>query len=266
MTVGLTQPVILEFFRALKKAPRGLLMLDYDGTLAPFHQDRMEAEPYAGVRASLERILGSSRTKVVIVSGRKCDEILKLAGLRHPVEVWGCHGWEHSSGEGKLEMVGLSPETLASIKEAAAQAGRIISHEQVEEKTGCVAAHWRGEDRSRALEIENSLRVAWARLAANRSVEIRRFDGGLEFLASDRTKGTVIRDMLAHPTSRDAAVAFLGDDLTDEDAFRALGTRGLSVLIRNEPRRTSAHVRLSPPQELVAFLERWHEATQGGSQ
>ncbi|RME26788.1 MAG: trehalose-phosphatase, partial [Candidatus Zixiibacteriota bacterium] len=54
----------------------------------------------------------------------------------------------------------------------------------------------------------------------------------------------------------------LGDDRTDEDAFAALSSRGLKVLVRSEPRETAADLRLVPPDELRSFLDRWLEATE----
>ena len=52
--------------------------------------------------------------------------------------------------------------------------------------------------------------------------------------------------------------SYLGDDLTDEDAFRALKGRGLSVLVRNELRETLADIWLKPPGELIDFLLKWN--------
>jgi trehalose-phosphatase len=77
----------------------------------------------------------------------------------------------------------------------------------------------------------------------------------------DLDKGDAIRTVLAevHPNT---PVAYLGDDLTDERAFRALGARGLSILVRTKPRRTAAQVWLKPPEELLDFLGRWLAATE----
>jgi len=62
----------------------------------------------------------------------------------------------------------------------------------------------------------------------------------------------------------DSTYAFLGDDQTDEDAFVALKTSGcknsLSIIVRNEPRVTTADIWIEPPDELIKFLEKWLKA------
>mgnify|MGYP001553622600 CR=1 FL=1 len=46
--------ILNDFFARLAAVPRAILMLDYDGTLAPFRENRFEAVPYPGVREVLE--------------------------------------------------------------------------------------------------------------------------------------------------------------------------------------------------------------------
>jgi trehalose-6-phosphatase len=58
-------------------------------------------------------------------------------------------------------------------------------------------------------------------------------------------------------TAEDTAIAYLGDDITDEDAFRAVKVRGLGILVRTEFRETAADVWLRPPEELASFLQLW---------
>ncbi len=65
------------------------------------------------------------------------------------------------------------------------------------------------------------------------------FDGGLELRSTNRTKGTAVAQILAQEPAALPA-AYLGDDLTDEDAFAAIGSQGYSILVRSE-------VRESPP-------------------
>ncbi|HKQ29792.1 MAG TPA: trehalose-phosphatase, partial [Burkholderiales bacterium] len=81
---ALDQTIDLErFFSNLTRAPRRLLMLDYDGTLAPFKIDPAEATPYPGVIERIEAIMEDPRSCVVIVSGRWIHDLLPLLALRH---------------------------------------------------------------------------------------------------------------------------------------------------------------------------------------
>ena len=58
----------------------------------------------------------------------------------------------------------------------------------------------------------------------------------------------------------DGVAAFLGDDLADEAAFRAIAGLGLGALVRPDFRPTAADAWLRPPREVLAFLERWRQA------
>jgi trehalose-phosphatase len=82
------------------------------------------------------------------------------------------------------------------------------------------------------------------------------FDGGLELRVREPNKGTVVR-AIRKELPIDCPVSYLGDDLTDEDAFRALKGEGLSLLVRPEYRSTTADAWLRPPEELATFLNDW---------
>ncbi|HYX19436.1 MAG TPA: trehalose-phosphatase, partial [Thermoanaerobaculia bacterium] len=90
------------------------------------------------------------------------------------------------------------------------------------------------------------------------------FDGGLELRPRGFHKGLVVQRAFAE-FGTDAAVAYLGDDATDEDAFAALRGRGLPVLVRGAPRRTRADARLRPPDEVLEFLEAWAGACRAAA-
>jgi trehalose-6-phosphatase len=76
-------------------------------------------------------------------------------------------------------------------------------------------------------------------------------------------KGRVIERVFSE-LGEDAAIAYLGDGRTDEDAFRALRGRGLSVLVRLQPRASLAVAWLRPPEELLSFLVAWGRACMTG--
>ena len=73
-------------------------------------------------------------------------------------------------------------------------------------------------------------------------------------------KGHAALHMLTR--SPTATAAYLGDDVTDEDAFAALRGRGLTILVRSEPRPSQASYWLQPPHELLAFLDAWIRAAE----
>jgi hypothetical protein len=76
-------------------------------------------------------------------------------------------------------------------------------------------------------------------------------------------KGDAVRIILAE-IGPQVPVAYLGDDITDEGAFLALGTRGLTALVRPEWRKTAAALWMRPPEGLRDFLTRWLQACREG--
>src|SRR2546427_4324988 len=75
----------------IASSPRRLLILDYDGTLAPFNVDRGHALPARRTRAALEALIVGGES-VVIVSGRPIAELHELLGGL-PLRLIGEHGW-----------------------------------------------------------------------------------------------------------------------------------------------------------------------------
>lgn len=245
------------FCQGLKEAPQRALLLDYDGTLAPFRKERNEAVPYSGVREELEAILDDGKTRMVIISGRSIEDLLPLLGVKRPPEIWGCHGWERLLPDGSHELGDLPEGAAEALEEAAARVRQAGYTERCERKPVSVAFHWRGLDPERIARLEAEIRQAWASMAKRGGLELHSFDGGLELRVPGRDKGFAVRRIF-DDLDEGAAVAYLGDDLTDEDAFRALEGRGLSILVRREPRPTAAELRLKPPEELLQFLRQWH--------
>jgi trehalose-phosphatase len=246
-----------EFFRAFTGAARPLLLLDYDGTLSPFRVDRFQARPWAGVRELLTRIQNQGRTRMIVVTGRPAAEILPLLSVEPTPEIWGLHGAERLHADGGREFDELSPATRSTLETLPARLRSSSTGGLIEVKPNAVVMHWRGVSPARAKVIERRTRSLFEPLAQMDGLSLLEFEAGLE-LRGGRNKGEAVRTVLRetgegtrHPT------AFLGDDLTDEAAFRAIKGLGLGVLVRREWRDTCADVWLRPPRELREFLSRW---------
>lgn len=253
---------LASFWERVRTAPLRLLLLDYDGTLAPFRVERDEAVPYPEVRDAVASLLAGGHTRVVVVSGRAVGHLLPLLGLEVPPEIWGSHGWERRVPGAETRLAAMPGEAREALSRGRDAVRDLWTADRVEVKPASVAVHDRGMDPARARELLAETRAAWEGPVADGGLRVHAFDGGLELRVPGRDKGTVVAELLS--TLPDgAAVAYLGDDLTDEDAFRALGERGLSVLVRGEPRETAADVRIEPPGELVDFLDTWTRAAGG---
>lgn len=259
------QRVLLDsFFEQLRGARQCVLMLDYDGTLAPFRVQRDQAVPYPGVREILGRILNAGLTRLIIVSGRMSREVVPLLGLPNMFEIWGSHGWDRYHVDGSWTVFTPSNHELGILLDAKTwlSSQGLASH--VEMKPGCLALHWRGLGEDNRRILRHKVLDLWNEIVNRTNLELMEFDGGIELRLPGRNKGLVVKTVLDE-MCEDAAAAYLGDDQTDEDAFDAIEGRGLSVLVRDEFRSTHAHVWLRPPEQLLEFLGRWHQAATGKS-
>jgi trehalose-phosphatase len=128
--------------------------------------------------------------------------------------------------------------------------------DRVETKPSGIAVHWRGLSSGERSSIEDKVQAIAEPLVREYGLELLPFDGGLEIRAGNRNKGDAVSAILAE-SGAGVAAAYLGDDQTDENAFRAIKGHGLAVLVRAEPRPTMADAWLRPPEELGHFLREW---------
>ncbi len=246
-----------QFWSDLAASQKASLLLDYDGTLAPFRIERNQATPYPGVREKLAAIRADTETRLVIISGRAIDDLLPLLGLDPPPEVWGCHGWERLTADGQRPEVALPKLAQAGMDKARRWLEEQGLNDFCETKPASLALHWRGRSAGQVKALRARLLAGWQPLAAAHQLEIHSFNGGLELRCPGRSKATAIESILAELAAA-TSVAFLGDDLTDEDGFEALKGRGLSVLVSGELRQTHADLQITPPSGLFDFLDQWY--------
>jgi len=248
------------FLERLRSAPARILLLDYDGTLAPFCIDRTLAFPYPEIPPLIVRIMRKA-TRVVLISGRPVREILLLSGICPQPEVWGSHGLERLKADGRYEVssVPAHKDYLLAAEAMLRDAG-LEDHTEV--KPGGVAVHWRGLETPRAEKMAREVSRLWRPLLERAPLRLLEFDCGLEIRVAGPGKGDAVRAILKESTPG-AVVAYLGDDQTDEDAFHALKGNGLTALVRPQSRPTAADIWLQPPHELLQFLEEWLRASGG---
>jgi trehalose 6-phosphate phosphatase len=253
-----TEEKLDEFFGGFADGANPLLLLDYDGTLAPFRLDRFKARPWAGVRERLNLIQRQKKTRMAAISGRPAAEVAALLALEAPIEVWGLHGAERLYPDGRRELEKVSDDTLKKLDELRRRLKQDSLGGLFEGKPNAAVMHWRGAPPEEAGEIERRTRALFEPLARMEGLALLKFEAGLE-LRAGRDKGGAVEAILQE-AGAGGPVSFLGDDLTDEAAFRVVNsTKGshLSVLVRRAWRETAADIWLRPPDELRKFLDRW---------
>jgi trehalose 6-phosphate phosphatase len=245
------------FFDRLAAARERVLLLDYDGTIAPFHTDPAQARPYPEVPPLLQRIRDVPGNRIMIVTGRRLEDFSELLEQLPHDMAWASHGWEWVA-----DGVAGRHEPGREIREALEHACRaihqlIVPGIRLETKIASVAVHWRGAPRDLAKRVRGAVIEAWEAIADGQ-LALLPFEEGVEIRARGHDKGDAVRAALA--CAEGCVCAYLGDDFTDEDALRAIRPHGLGVLVGDEPRETEAHAWIRPPGEVIALLERWAAA------
>ncbi len=218
-----------------------LLLLDYDGTLAPIVEDPAAAHPHPEAPELLARL--DARYPLVLISGRHLGGLSGfLGGLA--LRAVGLHGAQ----EGRLGAAtddGLPAEAVAAL--AALRGGLpTVDGVRVEEKGPAFAVHYRGAPAEAAAE------AALRRWAAGAPSALEPVWGKkvVELRPAGVSKGTVAFRLAAeHPGH---TPVYLGDDTTDEDAFAAL--RPPAVTVKVGPGTTAARYRLRDVDAVVAYL------------
>lgn len=229
---------------------RPALYLDYDGTLAPIALRPELAVMGPEVREALER--AAACLPVTVVSGRRREDVERLVGL--PALTYaGSHGFDLRGPAGSRE---IHPELRGAVDRAAAELAASLAGIEgvfVETKPWAAAIHYR-------------LAAPAVVPAVRRQVEAVRRRHGLRLTAGKRIfelrpdvdwdKGRAVRWLHEALGLRDRAPIYVGDDATDEDAFRAIADDGIGVVVLEEPRPTAARWRLRDPGEVGRFLGR----------
>jgi len=236
-----------------------IVLADFDGTLAEFHPNPAAPMLTDVRREWLRDIAAHSLTAVGIVSGRRVQDLRRRAPLPPHGYYAGLHGMEIEEGGRRWQHPDLD-RARAHVTELIAELERVVDAYPaaiIEDKAASVAIHVRGvgyEHRAAALELADACAEPW--LAGGR---LRRLEGSLviEYLPNIAChKGDAVewiaRDV-EERLGRPGWVLFMGDDVTDEDAFRAI-TRGIGVLVGSRP--TAAKYQLDGIADVDTLL-RW---------
>ena len=235
---------------ALAGTPRLLVALDFDGTLAPEVDDPEKARATPEARAALERLVALPDTRVAMVSGRSLKDLEQVAPFGDGVLLVGSHGIELRLDEPDdvLALDADEREQLVVMREVLGQVADTLDTVWIEPKPAGFALHTRvaTDSHSRVAHL-----VALQELQAETpDAKVRLGKNVIEFSVRSTTKGEAVEHLRRY--TRATAVFYAGDDVTDEDAFVALGSDDLGLKSGGGP--TAADHRVAGPAQVASVL------------
>ena len=261
-------PSALEHFPEIAQRAAGkrlTVFLDYDGTLTPIVDRPERAQLSAEMREAMRAL--ARHATVAVISGRDLEDVRARVGLAELFYA-GSHGFDIAGPRGRHwtyeEGAPFLPFLDEAERELRARLDRIHGA-LVERKRFAIAVHYRNVPEESVAAVEATVDEALARapkLRKSSGKKVFELQPGIEW-----HKGKAIH-WLFHALDLDRPDVlpfYIGDDLTDEDAFRALRNRGLAIMVRDEPRRTQAHYALENPDEVKDFLTKLTDLASGGA-
>jgi trehalose-phosphatase len=246
-----------EIRERVVEATKLALFLDFDGTLTRIVDDPAEAYLDAPTREVLEALAEGDEILVTIISGRSAPDLRMRVGLDKVVYA-GNHGLE-ISGPG-LEFTepraAASRESLGRLSAALVRKLEGMAGVSVENKGLSVSIHYRLASPE---TVRDALRVVSEQVA--RDFSALRLTSGKRVLNilpdTEWNKGSAVRWITQRAPGGPRLPLYLGDDRTDEDAFRHLRD-GITIHVGDPPGETSAQYYVAGPAKVAAFL-RWLE-------
>lgn len=220
-----------------------LVASDYDGVLAGLVDDPSAAVPEPGVAEALGRLAEVAGVTVALVSGRGVADLQAVCGFSGPFRWVGSHGEEY---DGPLS--GELAERRDALAELLSPLVSGVPGARLEVKPASVAVHVRQvTDRAAAAALLEETRTL-----VDSSLTLKPGKEVLEIAVTDADKGSALRRLVVDLGV--SAAMYLGDDVTDEDGFRALAPDGLTVKVGEGD--TDARYRVADISGVLALLRR----------
>lgn len=234
---------------------RLVIFLDYDGTLTPIVENPEQAQLVPSMRSILQ-VLAENYT-VAIISGRDLLDIRQRVGV-NKIYYAGSHGLDIMGPQQQRQAPRGAEAALPVLDKAESELQHLLQDIDgtfIERKRFSVAVHYRQVDEARAPEVEQAVNTVLEKYPDLRKGYGKKVYELLPDIHWD--KGAALNWLLQALGLRggDVLPLYIGDDITDEDAFAAVNNTGIGIVVMDEYRATRADYRLNNVDEVAHFLQ-----------
>lgn len=244
-----------EIEERIRTTDKIVLFLDYDGTLVSFNNNAMGAMPSDKLINLLGKIIENSKVKTFIITGRNRERMKKLMWIKD-LDYICCHGYEMGFPEFSIEIDEKDKEIIKRIfSELEEEFSDKISDMNMKGDIGINFNYrpYKGnheEVRRRFIEIVK-------KHDPHERFRIMQLSEAFNLIPKVWDKGKAADYVLTKHAPEGSLPVYFGDDTTDEDAFRILKNKGITVYVKNQDKRkTDAEFFVNDPGEVLASLQK----------
>lgn len=243
----------------IDKADKIYLFLDYDGTLVYFKNRPKDVITPDKVKTILHNLSQNPKFNIFIISGRTLHEIKQLIDIKG-LSFAALHGLQIELSSGKSffwkEVKNLRP-TLEKLKEILLYKFKDEKGLFIEDKELTLALHYRLLPKEKTKDVIENFSNIFKKINNNNTLEVIYGAKVIEARPKGWHKGKAVELILKNISENiNFLPIYIGDDITDEDAFKQLGKKGITIYVTNGSKSpTAARYYLKNPDEVINFIQ-----------
>ena len=254
---------LLDEWDEIKEGLRGkhlFIFLDFDGTLTPIVETPDKALIPKQIKEVLKELSKNSRCSLAIITGRSLKDIRKRVGLKSIIYA-GNHGFEIAGPKIRFEAP-VPPDYRSILQQIESELNKRLSRTEgvlLENKGLSLCLHYRLVGKRHIPLVRTAFHEVVTDYLERHRITVKTGKEVLEVRpAVPWDKGKAVlwllsRQISMHPHKRILPI-YLGDDATDEDAFKVLKNKGLAAFV-GDPRKSHAQYYLKDTKEVLGFLK-----------
>lgn len=243
-----------KFFFNIQKSPHVFLFFDYDGTLTPIVSTPEKARFPRNVKDLIRRLNNHPKFTIAIISGRSLKDIKRMVGIKDLIYA-GNHGLEIMEAQHKISrpLDASVVSVLKKVRISLQRKLRRIKGARVEDKGYTLSVHYRLVKPGQRIIVKDIVKDTVRPYVLSKEVRISSGKMVLEVRpAVELDKGKTVLYLLAR--KKRALPVYIGDDVTDRDAFRAIRGKGISIFVGRPKRGIVADYFLRSPKDVTTLL------------